>query len=331
MGLRHLGVVLLLGGACTSTGAAGANSLIFTTDEPPGSNCPAGGVRLDHGQDLDDNGILQGNEITGTGFVCDGPVGSMGGMGTVGRPALIAVTNESAGSNCPLVGGKRIDYGVDDNGNGTLDTGEIDGTSYVCNGATGAAGAKSLMAVDNVVAGNCAGGGQRIRYGIDDDGNNTLDSGEVDGTSYVCDGVTPTAQINALDTRVTTLEGRRLHTANITNAATPVVNSTSDAWISTVTHPGVRHRRGELRQRHLQQRTDLLRPAGDVPGHLGVGLDLDHLHVADTGDAFCGVQRQHLHGPLGRDVQPALRAFLARGDAGRGVMPSSRMPSACAR
>jgi hypothetical protein len=240
MGLRHLGVVLLLGGACTSTGAAGASSLIFTTDEPPGANCPAGGIRVDHGQDLDENGLLTGDEIKGTGFVCDGPIGTMGGMGTSGRPALVAMSDETAGANC-AAGGKRIDYGVDDDGDNTLDTGEIDGTQYVCNGAngpTGANGHQSLMLVDTAVGTNCQDTGQRIRYGIDDNGNNVLDlPAEGDGEFFVCNGISPTAQINALDTRVTTLEGRGVHTAVIAGGASPSIVRQNDNWIASVSRP----------------------------------------------------------------------------------------------
>jgi hypothetical protein len=240
MGLRHLGVVLLLGGACTSTGAAGANSLILTTDEPPGTNCPSGGVRLDHGADLDDNGLLTANEITGTGFVCDGPVGNMGGMGNGGRPALVAMSDEAPGANC-AAGGKRIDFGVDDDGDNTLDTGEIDGTQYVCNGiagATGANGHQALMVVDTASGTNCQDTGQRIRYGVDDNGNNVLDlPAEGDGEFFVCNGVSPTAQVAALETRVTTLESRGVHTAVIQGGASPSVVRQNDNWIASVSRP----------------------------------------------------------------------------------------------
>ena len=49
--------------------------------------------------------------------------------------SLVNITGEAPGANCPT-GGQRVDYGVDDDGNGTLDPGEIDGTNYVCNGGT---------------------------------------------------------------------------------------------------------------------------------------------------------------------------------------------------
>jgi hypothetical protein len=161
---------------------------VSVTSEPAGANCTDGGQRIDYGVDDDDNGVLDVGEIDGTSYVCDSAAGSDG------RPNLLAVTAEPAGANC-TTGGQRIDYGVDDDGNGVLGAAEIDGTTYVCNGANGDNGLRSLIAVTAEPAGaNCATGGQRVEYGIDDDGNGTLDAAEVDGTTYVCngaDGTTP--------------------------------------------------------------------------------------------------------------------------------------------
>jgi hypothetical protein len=168
--------------------ATAHDSLVSVTAEPAGANCADGGQRIDYGVDDDDSGVLDAGEIDGTSYVCDSAAGDDG------RPNLLAVTAEPAGANCTS-GGQRIDYGVDDDGNGTLDAAEIDGTTYVCNGASGDDGLRSLIAVTAEPAGaNCATGGQRVEYGIDDDGNGTLDAAEVDGTTYVCngaDGTTP--------------------------------------------------------------------------------------------------------------------------------------------
>ncbi len=59
----------------------------------------------------------------------------------VGVPggALIDVTDEPAGANC-AEGGVRVDAGVDDDGDGVLDPGEIDTTEYVCDGTAGTDG-----------------------------------------------------------------------------------------------------------------------------------------------------------------------------------------------
>jgi hypothetical protein len=56
----------------------------------------------------------------------------------------------------------------------------------VCDGGNGAT---SLISTTPEAAGaNCANGGVRIDFGIDDDASGTLDAGEVDGSAFVCDG-----------------------------------------------------------------------------------------------------------------------------------------------
>ncbi len=53
-------------------GVAGKNNLVNITDEPPGSNCEIGGVKIDSGMDSNGNGTLDGTEITLTEYVCSG-------------------------------------------------------------------------------------------------------------------------------------------------------------------------------------------------------------------------------------------------------------------
>jgi hypothetical protein len=225
--------------ACASNGDPGSSSLITTYEEPPGTNCPAGGIRMDHGVDRDDNGLLEGTEVVGTAYVCDGRTGNMGDMGTAGLRSLVAVVNEPAGANC-ATGGSRVNTGIDDNNDGNLGAGEIDGSAYVCNGATGTAGTNgrpSLLDIDPATVGACPNGGQTIAHGVDDNGNGTLDTGEVDGSASVCNGATPTAEVAALDARLDVLEVRRPRTAVIQNAVTPAVVRSSEAWIGSVTRP----------------------------------------------------------------------------------------------
>ncbi len=140
-------------------------ALVSTTAVAAGQNgCPAGGRRIDTGLDngvgggepLD--GILQTGEITSTSYVCNGVEGST---------ALVSVSAEAAGSNCAK-GGQKIESGVDANGNGVLDSGEVIATSYACNGAQGksggcsaAPGALSLMGALATLA--WAGGATRRR------------------------------------------------------------------------------------------------------------------------------------------------------------------------
>ncbi len=73
----------------------------------------------------------------GTQWLPTNPAG-----GVNGQNALVKTTTEAAGVNC-TTGGVKLEYGLDVNGNGVLDAGEINATltKYVCNGAVGAIGA----------------------------------------------------------------------------------------------------------------------------------------------------------------------------------------------
>ena len=171
------------------TGADGRDaqpsSLIAVTPEEAGANCEVGGQRIDWGLDDDWDQVLDASEIDATAYVCSG---SDALSGDDGLNALVSTTPEPAGANC-AAGGQRLDWGLDDDEDGVLDAGEVDGSTYLCGGV---AGANSLLAVTPEPDGvNCEAGGQRLDHGIDDNGNGVLDPAEIDGTSYICDGVTP--------------------------------------------------------------------------------------------------------------------------------------------
>ncbi len=209
-------------------GADGANSLINLTAEPAGPNCAAGGYRLDTGLDNGDggetpaDGVLGVGEIDATNYVCHG---------VDGFTVLTSLTPAPA-ANCPN-GGQRLDIGLDNGDNlgiprdGTLQTGEIDSTAYLCNGADGqdgtdgldgapgadgsdgtdgtdgtngtngsdgADGQTTLIKQAMASAANCPDGGVTITSGLDNgDGggvanNSVLETGEVDYTQHVCNG-----------------------------------------------------------------------------------------------------------------------------------------------
>jgi hypothetical protein len=67
-----------------------------------------------------------------------GSQGPAGTNGTNGLNALIKTTTEPAGANCTN-GGTKIETGLDANGNGVLDAGEVNAsqTKYLCNGLSG--------------------------------------------------------------------------------------------------------------------------------------------------------------------------------------------------
>ena len=65
-------------GAQGPAGSDGHNALIDMNPEPVGANCPMGGLRIDVGIDSNGNGSLDPNEITQTGFACNGGDGGIG-------------------------------------------------------------------------------------------------------------------------------------------------------------------------------------------------------------------------------------------------------------
>ena len=105
--------------------------------------------------------------------------------GRDGADALVVTSVEASGANCEN-GGTKIEAGIDDNGNGTLDEEEVTSTSYACDGGSGK---NTLVRTSAEPAGsNCPFAGTRIETGLDANDDGVLDAGEVDAaaTSYVC-------------------------------------------------------------------------------------------------------------------------------------------------
>ncbi len=122
----------------------------------------------------------------------NGTNGADGADGEDGKNSLVSVSAEPAGDNCEA-GGQKIETGLDLNGNGELDDGNLI-TTYVCNGLAGTAsergddGHNAVVAVSEEPAGdNCVTGGRRIELGVDLNDNGLPDDGNV-STTYVCNG-----------------------------------------------------------------------------------------------------------------------------------------------
>lgn len=156
------------------------------------ANCPQGGVSIEIGLDSNQNGELDDNEVQHEYEVCNGVDGSDGSDGENGTDglnglnSLIETSEELPGANCSY-GGIRIDVGLDNDGSGILDSGEVDQTRYVCDGDDVQ---DSLVSVESVPPGlDCAAGGVAVSYGTDDSPQNgILESGEIEATEYVCNG-----------------------------------------------------------------------------------------------------------------------------------------------
>jgi hypothetical protein len=199
--------------------------IINLSEEDPGLNCENGGTRIDAILDKNGNGTFdEGDELKGTQYACNGTDGSApaisvtdagencgaaggvkitvgtdesyvcnGAAGTNGKNAVSRTSEELPGSNCEY-GGIKIEVGIDNNGNGTLEDGEVlpQQTKYACNGADGDNGTNALVKISDEPKGNnCKNGtGIKIEVGIDTDGDGVLDEDEIDpeGVYYVCNG-----------------------------------------------------------------------------------------------------------------------------------------------
>jgi hypothetical protein len=154
-------------------GAAGFSALTKMVVEAAGANCPSGGTRIDAGQDVNANNILDTDELSSSSFVCNGvpgatgptgpagpsgaqgntgpqgptgsqgdpgpqgPAGAQGSAGATGLSSLTVVAAEASGPNCAN-GGLLVKSGPDTNTNQMLDASEINQSGYVCNGAPSA-------------------------------------------------------------------------------------------------------------------------------------------------------------------------------------------------
>jgi alpha-tubulin suppressor-like RCC1 family protein len=166
--------------------------------EPAGSNCPKGGSAILRGGDKNRNGKLDSGEVTSTQYICNGKDGL---NGKDGYTTLLASHDVSVGIACPT-GGKSFSWGLDLDRDGALDSSEIRGTEYVCNGRTGQngkdgkdgkdgkSGRNSLVVLIHQAVGSflCPAGGEAIYVGLDDSGDGLLQPTEIDQSSFVCNG-----------------------------------------------------------------------------------------------------------------------------------------------
>ncbi len=113
------------------------DTLMDTTAEPPGENCPEGGILLSLGPDENRDGLLEPDEVTQREYICNGY--------NPGVP-LAEQTDEPPGDNCAY-GGTRLDIGNDVDQDDVLDPEEISETIYLCDDAPTGGGFKVPQAV----------------------------------------------------------------------------------------------------------------------------------------------------------------------------------------
>jgi hypothetical protein len=122
-------------GADGADGSPGATALVSWVAESAGDHCPDGGYQVSSGLDLNADQALDNSEITSTSYVCNGMSRQDGAPQT-----LLRTTSIGPGENCPT-GGVKLEAGVDDDRNETLDLIEVDSTTYICHGEEGSPGA----------------------------------------------------------------------------------------------------------------------------------------------------------------------------------------------
>jgi hypothetical protein len=158
------------------------NSLLDIIAEPVGNNCSAGGFKIVTGIDNNNNNILDDSEIQNSSFICNG---------NDAKNSLVLIIPELDESICNT-GGYKILSGLDVNSNNLLENGEIQDSSYICNGNNGIDGTNGLNSLMNVIpespGESCSSGGYKINTGLDLNGNTQLDDNEIQITKYICNG-----------------------------------------------------------------------------------------------------------------------------------------------
>jgi ELWxxDGT repeat protein len=140
-------------GADGQDGANGQTSLMSTSFEAPGANCPTGGTRVVTGIDDNGNNALSTDEIDDTIFICNGENGNDGANGADGLDGADGVDGTNGSSTTTMMVarlsvapaylgcggvGQLLQQGLDDgsgNGiaqNGILESGEIISSSLIC-------------------------------------------------------------------------------------------------------------------------------------------------------------------------------------------------------
>lgn len=108
--------------------------------------------------------------------------------GEVGPASLVDVVPTDDAAVCPSGAGSVISVGLDDDGNGVLDAGEVDSSYPVCDGAGGelVTTATTILPVGDA---NCPDGGTQVHFGFDADGSGVLEPEEVESSFYTCNGL----------------------------------------------------------------------------------------------------------------------------------------------
>ncbi|MEO7733752.1 MAG: hypothetical protein ABIY55_22500 [Kofleriaceae bacterium] len=167
---RVLGLAVVLV-ACGDDAGNAPSSVLVRTD-PAGAQCAHGGSVISSGSDANHNAMLEDSEVQVRTPVCNPAPADPSGVVT-------RLAAEPSGAHCSD-GGTAIETGVDGNGNGALDDGEVTHTDYICG---------EVLLTRLVPAETCAGGGVAIQLGRDRDHDGQLSDTEVEHTEVSCGDV----------------------------------------------------------------------------------------------------------------------------------------------
>ncbi len=149
-------------------------TLTRVAQEPAGDHCHDGGRAHLAGPDLDDDGTLDDTEVTSTTYDCDVPVSIPG--------VLVRTRAVPPGEKCAH-GGQVSHAGLDTNGDGLLDDGEVTREVYACTEkAPIVVRLTSIPPLKNF----CVKAGTEVEAGQDLDLDGELDDGEVQAYTRLC-------------------------------------------------------------------------------------------------------------------------------------------------
>ncbi len=158
-------------------GEDGVDVLVELSAQPSSPMCPDGGTRLDRGFDDDGDGTLGAQEVTVTQVVCNSADGA---------PVVLEVSTSTDAECPPGARGRAWRWGYDLDGDGALTPDEVRATSAVCDAPRGAPSLLEFVPLAPGAA--CPGGGAEVRFGLDEDFDGALSSGELTGTTALCFG-----------------------------------------------------------------------------------------------------------------------------------------------
>ncbi len=159
-------------------GEDGLTVLYNTTIIQESESCPTGGILIETGLDVNENGELDADEVSSTNFICNG----LNGIdGTNGYNSLVTTTE--------IEGGVIIKSGLDFNRNNILEESEVMSTSTVYDGEDGEDGYNSLVKLDQIPPSTTyPTGGVKISSGLDLNRNNVLNNSEITNIAFVANG-----------------------------------------------------------------------------------------------------------------------------------------------